>query len=54
MEQPELPKSNQIDVPFMGYLHNFPAKYLRTRQMIGQGRGATQTRFIRDNKETMR
>ena len=43
----------RIKVPHMGFLHKFPVRYLRTRTMMGQGYGATQTRIIRENNETM-
>ena len=45
--------SKRIKVPHMGFLSNFPVRYLRTRTMMGQGYGATQTRIIRENNETM-
>ena len=46
--------SKRVTVPHMGFLSNFPVRYLRTRTMMGQGYGATQTRIIRDNNETMK
>ena len=43
-----------VKVPHMGWLPNFPVRYLRNRTMMGQGYGATQTRIIRENNPTMR
>jgi hypothetical protein len=44
---------NDMVVPVLAQLLNFPARLLNNRSMMGTDKRATQTRLIRDENPTM-